>query len=314
MSVVVEYPPGSVAPTGPFVPGWNVVTAVLSYGYASSTLLFYNAITGAASTAGIIWPGFAWPQHFGPPALITLQNLTGFSTGWTHIVPGRVDDGRGVSNQILYYNTSDGSGALARIDTIPNDQASDPPPGSGQHHMINSWGPKTFRPYWNLVYYDMLDNQIHFYDKTDGTMEIGHVTDNGFITTTKIPRGVFSPGWTHTCLCETGEGGKSRLFYNADTGSIASIGKDTWAGGPGTVAPGWTHLSTGFFYSAYNGAAMEVMTSRNGLVVTRNWPPGEVGSFSREWTHVVDVAGIQLFYDANTAAICLRSALDVDSP
>jgi hypothetical protein len=194
------YQPGSPSPGSPFIPGWNLVARDFRIPEYRGGLLFYNAITGAAATADVSWPDFISPDQPGQPVLQLLQDYPAgsrgplpphplfFNVGWTHIVPTVFG--------LFYYNASDGSAALGRIDWSTPHFGKEGNGGTGAHCTIRHWNAGAFRRHWSRIAggTDML-----FYDAQYGSGAVGGLDINAgfkFTTFSTLEAGAFATGWT----------------------------------------------------------------------------------------------------------------------
>ncbi len=206
-----------------------------------------------------------------------------------------------ISRKILYYNATDGSGAVGVIDAQNN------------HVTLASYDPGAFGQWTHLVGNAA---ELFYYNARTGAAALGYVDAVGtHHTTQSFPAGYFGAGWTHIVRH------KGYLFFYYAPNGVAAIGQFGTNGfrqfmtyQAGSFGLGWTNiLSTAnglFFYRAADGAGAvgdwEYVTSGvPGQFATitgvrfkqiKGYAPG---SFTKGWTHVVETSNGVLFYRAS---------------
>lgn len=271
-------------------PSAALLAVVLTLGACASqrgqsALLFYQAGTGAAATAGIDPLG----------NFQTFFSYSDFSPDWTHVVNAGRDsvlpDG---NNAMLFYNANNGNGATGFIsdDAEFFGQLNYTGLSAGWTHVVGAGV--------GLV---LLYDQAIGFGATKYIGYYGDYTDLKFYDD-------FIPWWTHI-VCTGFDGLNLKgylLFYNADTGAVAT-GSIDWFGNFTTLqtyanfSTGWTHVAACFpglvlFYDANSGNAVVGFVDADGnyshLAYHRDLGPN--------WTHIVGDGYNALFYNANTGA------------
>lgn len=216
-----------------------------------------------------------------------------------------------ISKKILYYNASDGSGAVGVIDAENN------------HLTLTSYDPGAFGQ-WTHIVGD--SSELFYYNSQTGAAALGYVNAAGeHVTTWGVGPGYFGRGWTHIVLH------RGYLFFYSAGNGMAAIGQISTRGfrqsigyPAYTFGVGWTSIVSTpnglLFYRAtdgvgavgdweytYSGAPGQFATITGvRFKQLRGYP---AGSFTYGWTHIVQTSNGTLFY---RAADGLQVMVDVE--
>lgn len=177
-----------------FARGWTNILYAGLHG-TGSLPLFYNAANGTGAL------GFSPSEREYPKGA--------FASGWTHIVWN--DSG------ILFYNTYDGSGAVA----VPFASKPQSPHIVDDIKTTKTFPAGAFSTDWTHVV--ATGSSVLFYNYADGAGAVGRLTPssvggaNGFVTDKTYAPKQFAPHWTHAVGAAEG----LILFYNSSSGEGA---------------------------------------------------------------------------------------------
>ncbi|MGW6979173.1 hypothetical protein ACWGE1_06960 [Streptomyces sp. NPDC054932] len=184
-----------------------------------------------------------------------------------------------MTERLLFYNASNGAGAIGEL-------------GEKSFDTLTSHEPGSFATGWtHVVEFPGNDRRFLFYDRSSGKGALGGLKTESFgsgvfgevfRTDQSFPEGAFS-SWSH--ITGIFRGGKSTaLFYNNQNGSAAlGFAPTTKAFPTGSFRLGWTQIVFGrrtqrpFFYSALDGAACIGFDP-----TVKFFEPGKFGA----WTHI----------------------------
>jgi hypothetical protein len=249
------YPPGA------FASSWTHVASV------ANSVLFYKGGTGDAAIATLDRGDFR-----------TTKTFNNLSRGWTNILYAGPNN-----NEALFYNSSDGSGAL------------------GFAPSQKSYPKGAFAPGWSHIVWN--PSGLLFYSRGSGSGAIAapvvsgtsgvFASPNDLKTTKTFPAGAMSQEWTHVAATES-----NVLFYSHGTGAAAVgtlsasdfVTDKTYAAGQ--FSPHWTHIVGAkgnllLFYNSASGEGAIGEIAGKQFRTTKTYPKG---AFARGFTHVACTA------------------------